>query len=85
MARFFKGGNTVDLQHQPHREEKPKMAQEGSHSRRPWLGLFSSKTAGGEESPSVDEQEKATRSTWNMGMLNDKETIEVPGKQFYLQ
>ncbi|KAI0020605.1 MFS general substrate transporter [Xylariomycetidae sp. FL0641] len=25
--------------------------------------------------------EKQSRSTWNMGMLNDKETIEVPGKR----
>lgn len=45
------------------------------------MGLFSKKPAG-DEAPSSGEGkgEKQSRPVWNMGMLNDKETIEVPGR-----
>lgn len=41
-------------------------------------GLFARKHANDEES--ADQTEKPPTSTWNMGMLNDRETIEVPGR-----
>lgn len=56
-------------------EEKP------SGQRRPWTGIFSKKTGRDEESAESDEpRSKSKNPTWNMGMLNDKQTIEVPGK-----
>jgi hypothetical protein len=41
-------------------------------------GFISRKSATDVES--ANQTEKPTTSTWNMGMLNDKETIEVPGR-----
>lgn len=51
------------------------MGQEAQTSPRrpPWGSLFSRKS-GGEQ----DSREK-TPSKWNLGILEDKETIEVPG------
>lgn len=46
--------------------------------RRPWGSLFSRKS-GGEQ----DSREK-TPSKWNLGILEDKETIEVPGSVLLL-
>ncbi|KAK8023990.1 hypothetical protein PG993_012056 [Apiospora rasikravindrae] len=60
-------------------EEKP------AGQRRPWNGLFSKKTGRDEESGESDEPRSRPRNpTWNMGMLNDKETIEVPGSVLLL-
>ncbi|KAK4247839.1 general substrate transporter [Corynascus novoguineensis] len=52
------------------------MAQESKTSppRRPWGSLFSRKDSG----------EKSGRSRWTLGMLEDKETIEVPGSVLLL-
>jgi hypothetical protein len=50
------------------------MGQETPSPRRPWWSLFGSK--------STAEQgvgEKSSSSRWTMGILEDKETIEVPG------
>ncbi|KAK8099385.1 uncharacterized protein PG998_012626 [Apiospora kogelbergensis] len=60
-------------------EEKP------SGQRRPWTGIFSKKTGRDEESAESDEpRSKSKNPTWNMGMLNDKQTIEVPGSVLLL-
>ncbi|KAF3000042.1 hypothetical protein E8E14_007076 [Neopestalotiopsis sp. 37M] len=59
------------------------MAQESKPARRPWQGIFSKKPAG-DDAPSSGEEEKQPRPIWNMGMLNDKETIEVPGSVLLL-
>ncbi|ETS84878.1 hypothetical protein PFICI_02903 [Pestalotiopsis fici W106-1] len=59
------------------------MAQDAKQARRPWQGIFSKKPAG-HGSPSSGEEEKQPRPVWNMGMLNDKETIEVPGSVLLL-
>ncbi|KAF7535952.1 hypothetical protein G7054_g4936 [Neopestalotiopsis clavispora] len=59
------------------------MAQESKPARRLWQGIFSKKAAG-DDAPSSGEEEKQPRPIWNMGMLNDKETIEVPGSVLLL-
>ncbi|KAK6839557.1 Major facilitator superfamily transporter [Apiospora arundinis] len=60
-------------------EEKP------AGQRRPWNGLFSKKTRRDEESAESDEQRSRSKNpTWNMGMLNDRQTIEVPGSVLLL-
>lgn len=49
------------------------------------MGLFSKKSAGDEALSSGEGKgEKQPRPVWNMGMLNDKETIEVPGSVLLL-
>jgi MFS family permease len=56
------------------------MGQEAQTSppKRPWASLFSRKS-GGEQ----DSREK-TPAKWNLGILEDKETIEVPGSVLLL-
>lgn len=56
------------------------MAQQTSLPRRPWQGLFS-RGSKRETARGPNEEKQLSRATWNMGMLNDKETIEVPGKE----
>ncbi|KAK9777312.1 putative Major facilitator superfamily (MFS) profile domain-containing protein [Seiridium cardinale] len=58
------------------------MAQATAPPRRPWQGIFSRKPPVDEESPGPAE--KSPSSMWNMGMLNDRETIEVPGSVLLL-
>ncbi|KAK7917008.1 hypothetical protein PG985_010616 [Apiospora marii] len=62
------------------------MAEENpTGQRRPWNGLFSKKTGRDEESAESDGPKSSSRyPTWNMGMLNDKQTIEVPGSVLLL-
>ncbi|KAI1343305.1 MFS general substrate transporter [Xylariaceae sp. FL0016] len=48
---------------------------------RPWSNFFKKKDASTDE---IESGEKQTGSVWNMGMLNDKETIEVPGSVLLL-
>ncbi|RYP49950.1 hypothetical protein DL769_011017 [Monosporascus sp. CRB-8-3] len=50
-------------------------ASDNQAPRRTWL--FSARKSARHESPSATEKKRHPR--WNMGMLNDKETIEVPG------
>lgn len=55
------------------------MADEGAQApRRPWNSLFSKKPRR-EEASSADNEAAPKNPVWNMGMLNDKQTIEVPG------
>lgn len=54
------------------------MADEGAQApRRPW-NMFSKKPRR-EEGSSTDNEATPKNPLWNMGMLNDKHTIEVPG------
>lgn len=48
---------------------------------RPWRALF--KRGNGETLDHDRANEKQPRPTWTMGILNDRETIEVPGKCSY--
>ncbi|KAK7972755.1 Major facilitator superfamily transporter [Apiospora saccharicola] len=53
--------------------------------RRLWNGLFSKQTGRDEESAESDGPKLRSRyPRWNMGMLNDKQTIEVPGSVLLL-
>ncbi|RWA09169.1 hypothetical protein EKO27_g5929 [Xylaria grammica] len=54
----------------------------GSGLRRPWRALF--QRAGDEAPNQNDISEKRPRPTWTMGILNDRETIEVPGSVLLL-
>ncbi|KXX82601.1 Protein HOL1 [Madurella mycetomatis] len=47
--------------------------------RRTWRSLFARTSAGGQDVP-----EKARHSKWTLGILEDKETIEVPGSVLLL-
>ncbi|KAK8073889.1 MFS-type transporter [Apiospora phragmitis] len=59
--------------------------EKSAGQRRPWNGLFSKKTGRDEESAELEEPRSKSRNpTWNMGMLNDKQTIEVPGSVLLL-
>lgn len=49
---------------------------------RPWRVLFGRKS--GESLGQVRTNEKEPKPTWTMGILNDRETIEVPGKCAYV-
>ncbi|KAI5917514.1 major facilitator superfamily domain-containing protein [Camillea tinctor] len=49
--------------------------------RRPWRSLFK---LGKNVERGMSHSEKRARPTWNMGILNDKETIEVPGSVLLL-
>ncbi|KAI1870812.1 uncharacterized protein JN550_004958 [Neoarthrinium moseri] len=60
------------------------MAEEASQPRRGWKGLFAKKSTNHGDSSTENVNEKQSRATWNMGMLNDKETIEVPGSVLLL-
>ncbi|KAI1741908.1 major facilitator superfamily domain-containing protein [Xylaria scruposa] len=54
----------------------------GSGPRRPWRALFSRRS-----DDSLDQGQiggKQPKPTWNMGILNDRETIEVPGSVLLL-
>jgi hypothetical protein len=60
------------------------MADEGAQApRRPWNSLFSKKPRR-EEGSSTDNEATPKNPLWNMGMLNDKHTIEVPGSVLLL-
>ncbi|GAW21390.1 hypothetical protein ANO14919_109090 [Xylariales sp. No.14919] len=54
----------------------------GSGLRRPWRALF--QRARDEAPNQNDISEKRPRPTWTMGILNDRETIEVPGSVLLL-
>jgi hypothetical protein len=46
--------------------------------RRSWRTLFERKSEESLKQDGMDE--KQPKATWTMGILNDRETIEVPGK-----
>ncbi|KAH8196576.1 hypothetical protein TruAng_009270 [Truncatella angustata] len=60
------------------------MAQEAKPSHHRWQRVFKRKELQNEGSSGPAEEEKSSRLTWNMGMLNDRETIEVPGSVLLL-
>ncbi|KAI0476071.1 major facilitator superfamily domain-containing protein [Xylariaceae sp. FL0804] len=57
-------------------------ATERPAPRRPWVRFIARTDDAADESGNDEKQQ--SRSTWNMGMLNDKETIEVPGSVLLL-
>jgi hypothetical protein len=54
------------------------MAEEANQAPRRWGGLGLRRNVSDEES-GVEKQQTGAKTRWNMGMLNDRETIEVPG------
>lgn len=57
------------------------MAEEAAPPRHiAWKSVFSRKRDSDGQTSDENVGEERAKSRWNMGMLNDKETIEVPGK-----
>lgn len=50
----------------------------------PWRKKATSgETGGAATTPSTEEKEPATHRKWNLGILSDAQTDEVPGMLFY--